>query len=183
VLGTHLGMSAAQRGSKIFVCPYRPQRVHFGGGVDEHFSWSLSLLAGEFAQNGPERSRARRCWARRSEPLTARTVLRPSAKRERLLRDRVPMAATRPPRTVVSSAGFSRLQPGLSSCLSRWGFLVSGAQTMHPFVALRATGYRVQTRPAGRGGLPNQCSGPLMTNAVTEPTRQLSLALQKLPIG
>src|SRR5262245_42236758 len=26
-------------------------------------------------QNGPERSRGRRCWARRSEPLTARTVL------------------------------------------------------------------------------------------------------------
>ena len=33
--------------------------------------------------NGPERSRARRCWARRSEPLTARTVLRASPKRER----------------------------------------------------------------------------------------------------
>src|ERR1039458_6440480 len=27
-------------------------------------------------KNGPEPSRARRCWARRSEPLTARTVLR-----------------------------------------------------------------------------------------------------------
>ena len=27
-------------------------------------------------RNGPEPSRARRCWARRSEPLTARTVLR-----------------------------------------------------------------------------------------------------------
>ena len=27
-------------------------------------------------ENGPERSRARRCWARRSEPLTARTVPR-----------------------------------------------------------------------------------------------------------
>jgi hypothetical protein len=50
--------------------------------------WSLSLLAGEFAQNGPEQSRARRYSARRSEPLTARTVLRPSAKRERLLPDR-----------------------------------------------------------------------------------------------
>jgi hypothetical protein len=48
---------------------------------------------------------------------------------------------------------------------------------------LRVTGYRLQTRPSGRGGLPNQCSGPLMTNAVTEPTRQLSLALRKLPVG
>src|SRR5207245_1106789 len=33
--------------------------------------------------NGPEPSRARRCWARRSEPLTARTVLRRWSKRER----------------------------------------------------------------------------------------------------
>ena len=33
--------------------------------------------------NGPEPSRGRRCWARRSEPLTARTVLRLSLKRER----------------------------------------------------------------------------------------------------
>src|SRR5712672_996811 len=38
---------------------------------------------GGFAQNGPEPSRARRCWARRSEPLTARTVLRRWSKRER----------------------------------------------------------------------------------------------------
>src|SRR5450756_2018964 len=34
-------------------------------------------------RNGPEPSRARRCWARRSEPLTARTVLRRSGMRER----------------------------------------------------------------------------------------------------
>ena len=44
---------------------------------------SLSLLSGGVVQNGPERSRGRRCWARRSEPLTARTVLRRSLKRER----------------------------------------------------------------------------------------------------
>ena len=44
---------------------------------------TLSLLMGGFAQNGPEPSRARRCWARRSEPLTARTVLRQCGKRER----------------------------------------------------------------------------------------------------
>src|SRR6266852_5565603 len=44
---------------------------------------TLSLLMGGFAQNGPEPSRARRCWARRSEPLTARTVLRRWSKRER----------------------------------------------------------------------------------------------------
>jgi hypothetical protein len=40
------------------------------------FNWSLSLLIGRLVQNGPESSRARRCWARRSEPLTARTDLR-----------------------------------------------------------------------------------------------------------
>ena len=34
-------------------------------------------------ENGPERSRARRSLARRSEPLTARTVLRESGMRER----------------------------------------------------------------------------------------------------
>src|ERR1700683_3456000 len=45
---------------------------------------SLSLLLGDVVQNGPERSRARRCWARRSGPLTARTVLRDWSTRERL---------------------------------------------------------------------------------------------------
>src|SRR5262249_17389884 len=35
-------------------------------------------------RNGPEPSRARRCLARRSEPLTARTVRRESGKSERL---------------------------------------------------------------------------------------------------
>jgi hypothetical protein len=33
-------------------------------------------LLSSVLQNGPEVSRARRCWARRSEPLTPRTVLR-----------------------------------------------------------------------------------------------------------
>jgi len=42
------------------------------------FHWSLSLLTGGLLQNGPEPSRARRYWARRSGPLTARTVLGPS---------------------------------------------------------------------------------------------------------
>jgi hypothetical protein len=45
---------------------------------------SLSLLLGGVVQNGPERSRARRYWARRSGPLTARTVLGDWSKRERL---------------------------------------------------------------------------------------------------
>src|ERR1700730_12906626 len=45
---------------------------------------SLSLLPGDIVQNGPERSRARRCWARRSRPLTARTVLGRWVQRERL---------------------------------------------------------------------------------------------------
>src|SRR5580658_1173700 len=44
---------------------------------------SLSLLPGDVIQNGPERSRARRCWTRRSGPLTARTVLRGWKERER----------------------------------------------------------------------------------------------------
>ena len=48
------------------------------------FNGSLSLLMEGLFQNGPELSRARRCWARRSDPFTARTVLRPSKKRERL---------------------------------------------------------------------------------------------------
>src|ERR1035437_5849402 len=42
----------------------------------EQFGVSLSLFSGVVVRNGPEPSRARRCWARRSEPLTARTVLR-----------------------------------------------------------------------------------------------------------
>ena len=42
----------------------------------EPFGVSLSLVLGGVVQNGPKRSRARHCWARRSEPLTARTVLR-----------------------------------------------------------------------------------------------------------
>ena len=62
---------------------------HFSGdGGDwspERFTWSLSLLTGGLIQNGPELSRARRCWVRRSEPLTARTVLGSSKKGERLL--------------------------------------------------------------------------------------------------
>src|ERR1017187_3607685 len=45
---------------------------------------SLSLLPEDAVQNGPEPSRARRCWARRSEPLTARTVLGRWTHRERL---------------------------------------------------------------------------------------------------
>src|SRR5437879_5662013 len=48
------------------------------------FTMSLSLFLGGVLRNGPEPSRARRCLARRSEPLTARTVLRESSERERL---------------------------------------------------------------------------------------------------
>src|ERR1035437_29067 len=52
-------------------------------------------------RNGPEPSRARRCWARRSEPLTARTVLRGSLKRERrgarLAKSGPPFWCPRPP--------------------------------------------------------------------------------------
>src|ERR1035441_5310883 len=56
-------------------------------------------------RNGPERSRARRCWARRSEPLTARTVLRGSLKRERrgerLAKSGPPFWYPRPPPLTV----------------------------------------------------------------------------------
>ena len=46
-------------------------KAHIGGrSRGEH-----SFLAEDF-QSGPERSRARRSLARRSEPLTARTALR-----------------------------------------------------------------------------------------------------------
>ena len=51
-------------------------------GADAGFTPSLFLLSGCVRQNGPEPSRARR-QARRSEPLTARTVLRQSGKRKR----------------------------------------------------------------------------------------------------
>ncbi len=61
-------------------CRWRLKRVpkwRRGGALPgEPVGVSLSLLSGGVVQNGPERSRARRCWARRSEPLTARTVLR-----------------------------------------------------------------------------------------------------------
>jgi len=53
-------------------------------GCPQPSRMSLSLLLGTVVQNGPERSRARRCWVRRSGPLTARTVLRDWSKRERL---------------------------------------------------------------------------------------------------
>jgi transposase len=54
------------------------KRGHFGGEVvpaRASFELSLSVFSATFLQNGPEQSRARRCWARRSEPLTARTIL------------------------------------------------------------------------------------------------------------
>ena len=61
-----------------------------GGGWFLTFfpAWSLHLEPfphlRNVLRNGPEPSRARRCLVRRSEPLTARTVLRESGKRERL---------------------------------------------------------------------------------------------------
>ena len=70
------------------VCRWRRKRVPFWRRwrwlVPRRFTWSLSLLTGRLFQNGSEPSRARRCWARRSEPLPARTVLGSSRKRERL---------------------------------------------------------------------------------------------------
>jgi hypothetical protein len=64
------------------------KRGHFGSvgsaGAPQASRSSLSLLSGSVCWNGPEPSRARRCWARRSGPLTARTVLARWKKRERL---------------------------------------------------------------------------------------------------
>src|SRR5664279_484002 len=65
---------AAKKGTKM-AAKWSPAR---GAVRSEPFPLLRSVV-----RNGPERSRARRCWARRSEPLTARTVLRGSLKRER----------------------------------------------------------------------------------------------------
>src|ERR1022692_1680821 len=58
---------AAKKGTKM-AAKWSPARGAVG-------SEPFPLLRG-VVRNGPELSRARRCWARRSEPLTARTVLR-----------------------------------------------------------------------------------------------------------
>src|ERR1035438_3455800 len=58
---------AAKKGTKM-AAKWSPAR---GAVRSEPFPLLRSVV-----RNGPERSRARRCWARRSEPLTARTVLR-----------------------------------------------------------------------------------------------------------
>ena len=64
----HVGVSvAAKKGTKM-AAKWSPA----GRAVrSEPFPLLRSVV-----RNGPEPSRARRCWARRSEPLTARTVLR-----------------------------------------------------------------------------------------------------------
>lgn len=41
---------------------------------EEVFCFCFSSLSGAWVRCGPERSRARRGWARRSAPLTARTA-------------------------------------------------------------------------------------------------------------
>ena len=58
---------AAKKGTKM-AAKWSPAR---GAVRSEPFPLLRSVV-----RNGPEPSRARRCWARRSEPLTARTVLR-----------------------------------------------------------------------------------------------------------
>ena len=58
---------AAKKGTKM-AAKWPPAR---GAVRSEPFPLLRSVF-----RNGPEPSRARRCWARRSEPLTARTVLR-----------------------------------------------------------------------------------------------------------
>jgi hypothetical protein len=79
-------------------------------------AWSLHLEPfphlRNVLRNGPEPSRARRCLVRRSEPLTARTVLRESGKRERLSTAGIqkfhatpPLPASTLPRTFFLTAG------------------------------------------------------------------------------
>jgi predicted permease len=62
------------------VCRWRRKRVpkwrRSGPLPGEPFRSEPFPLLRSVVRNGPEPSRARRCWARRSEPLTARTVLR-----------------------------------------------------------------------------------------------------------
>src|SRR5450759_1086962 len=97
---------AAKKGTKM-AAKWSPAR---GAVRSEPFPLLRSVV-----RNGPERSRARRCWARRSEPLTARTVLRGSLKRERrgarLAKSGPPFWYPRPPPlTVIQPRVFVRSQ-------------------------------------------------------------------------
>src|ERR1700735_4253756 len=80
---------------------------------------SLSLLLGGVVQNGPERSRARRYWARRSGPLTARTVLGDWNKRERLSEE---LAKGGPKKWPLCPAPLT----ALTSTLRTWSDLAAG---------------------------------------------------------
>src|SRR5450432_513884 len=63
-----VGVSVAAKKGTILAAKWSPSR---GAVRSQPFPLLRAVV-----QNGPEPSRARRCWARRSEPLTARTVLR-----------------------------------------------------------------------------------------------------------
>src|ERR1035437_3408629 len=97
-------------------CRWRRKRVpkwrRSGPLPGDQFGVSLSLFSGVVVRNGPEPSRARRCWARRSEPLTARTVLRCSLKREsrgeRLAKGGPPFCYPRSPPLTVNRFHWSR---------------------------------------------------------------------------
>jgi IS6 family transposase len=58
------GEKGYQNGGEVVPCPV------------SSFGVSLSLFSEVLSETAPEQSRARRFWSRRSEPLTARTVLR-----------------------------------------------------------------------------------------------------------
>jgi len=95
----------------------------------------------------------------------------------------VPMAATGPPLTVVFARRFFAASAGSFFGSFPLGFLVSGAQTMHPFVVLARDRVSSSDSPARARRAAQSLFRSLMTNAVAGPTRQLSLALQKLAVG
>src|SRR5665811_1277215 len=105
---------AAKKGTKM-AAKWSPAR---GAVRSEPFPLLRSVV-----RNGPEPSRARRCWARRSEPLTARTVLRGSLKRERrgerLAKGGPPFWYPRPPpltQNPTSECPTTRLQGETKHC-------------------------------------------------------------------
>src|ERR1035437_6055502 len=158
-------------------------------------------------RNGPEPSRARRCWARRSEPLTARTVLRGSLKRERrgerLAKGGPPFWYPRPPPLTnrrCRSRPWRRRWGWNNSVLPRVGNTMAGSQpvpktityTLAPALCsklpLAARGFTRRRRDRalrrGEGGVgpaahfENQRSAARRHRSMAEPDLVVELAVQ-----